>query len=515
MAERNNDSRDRGKPGRNRNPRARDVQRMAAFKEERALREGDWAASAEEHQRGQEELKTSRQPPPRRRGPPRRPQGMPAPSVTETPPNDDILYDGDGSGSKTSKTTVGHNLDYAGFLPLLEETYRFYDDQQQSFSKDLPFCLWQHTYTELLNASIMSQAKSNGDVFFDDHPDALGSLHAVEINVPLPIKAYIEGATKALAPDGEVVYVNLPVAAVPQGTIHAIPDVNEAGEEQDPRPGIPSGSFGPVDVETHNAYECYVSPYITRRLIERTLEVNTMVPGNTAASRTAYTHRFGDWQPLPEGFYPEGATPNENLLGYRRPGFVRNEDLNDLMLCRFYDSDSILGRLAHCVHAVTRTSAAVGGHKTNKYAKATFTYNNGSATLIYKTLSEEVPDGSRIANAQCPLFSPYSFSASDSNKANYFGYKRKRTERQPGLCFMLGRVEVPGWNATRNRNFEMAGNFGPCSGITAALGLTLDRHRETFGEGSVPHALTDWFQRQFKRPDARIGAPRPEAKRQA
>lgn len=507
----NGDSRDRGQPGRNRPPRARDVRRMANHRENQALERGDWARSAEEHDIGQEKLKTARNPPARRR-PFRRPQDIPAPSSVETPPNDDILYDGDGNGSKATQTTVGTNLDYSGFIPLLEETYNFYDDQQQTFSQALPFCLWQHTYTELLNASILSQAKSNGDVFLCDYPDALATLSAVEINVPLPIKAYIEGATKALAPDGEVIKLNLPQIAIPQGPIAAVEAVVGGDNPHDAIDGLPSGSFGDVTADSHNAYECYVSPYITRKLIERTLEVNTMTQGNTAASRALYAARFGDWQPFPTGRYPDNAIPNGNLLGYRRPRHIKAENLNDLMECRFFNGDSILGRLAHCAHAINRTSAAVANHKGNKYAKAVFTYGNGSATLIYKKLSEDPPDGSRISNFQCMLLSPYSFSSAESNKANYFGYRRERTEEQNGACYRANDADIPGWTVTRNHNFRMEGLFRPRSGLTAAQGLFYDRHREVFGEGQIHGALNSWFQRQFKRPDARLGAPKPDAK---
>lgn len=83
MANRDNDFNDRGQPGRTRPPRARDVRRMSTFRENRAIRDGDWVASTEQHAAGQQRLSEARHPPNRRRGPPRRQSGLPAPSTIE------------------------------------------------------------------------------------------------------------------------------------------------------------------------------------------------------------------------------------------------------------------------------------------------------------------------------------------------------------------------------------------------------------------------------------------------
>lgn len=79
----------------------------------------------------------TRQPPNRRRWRPRRPQGVER--TVETSPNDKILYDGNGSGSAPYSYQASHSLDYAGFLPVLEETYRLYEDANPTFSRNIPF----------------------------------------------------------------------------------------------------------------------------------------------------------------------------------------------------------------------------------------------------------------------------------------------------------------------------------------------------------------------------------------
>lgn len=46
--------------------------------------------------------------------------------LKKSPPKDELLYEGPGQGSEPNAFHAAHNLDYAGFLPLLEETYRMY-----------------------------------------------------------------------------------------------------------------------------------------------------------------------------------------------------------------------------------------------------------------------------------------------------------------------------------------------------------------------------------------------------
>lgn len=117
---------------------------------------------------------------------------------------------------------------------------------------------------------------------------------------------YIQGIGKTLSPTGESVRVNLPEAATPQ------PPANN----------IESGSFGPVTANNHNAYECYFSPYISKKLIQRTLVANEF--GRAAAN-------YLDWNPFPEGTFPCGSTPTANLLGYYRPQILHHIMVRQLL----------------------------------------------------------------------------------------------------------------------------------------------------------------------------------------
>lgn len=89
------------------------------------------------------------------------------------------------------------------------------------------------------------------------------------------------------------------------------------------------------------------------------------------------------------------------------------------------------------------------------------------ALFLVKELEIEVPQVEPLLNYLSPLLSPYSFGAATSNKSNLFGYKRRRTEASPGLCYLVENEPVAGWMETRNYNYEMPGEctFVPTSAL--------------------------------------------------
>jgi len=76
--------------------------------------------------------------------------------------------------------------------------------------------------------------------------------------------------------------LNLPPIAIPQP----------------PDGDIPSGSFGPINAQTHNVYEAYPNPLVTAN---RVLASQANNP---------------NYQPLPNALIPQNLIPNRNLLGY-------------------------------------------------------------------------------------------------------------------------------------------------------------------------------------------------------
>jgi len=109
----------------------------------------------------------------------------------------------------------------------------------------------------------------------------------------------------------------------------------------------------------HNAYECYPSPFVSWRLIERTIWANQH-PNNPAA--------WGPWNPFLQddaaapdpGYYPfpANAMPTENLLGYHLPERCLKLSIDSIpLICD--TSDSVDGQIRYCSEATARVSASV------------------------------------------------------------------------------------------------------------------------------------------------------------
>lgn len=227
------------------------------------------------------------------------------------------------------------NLEHGGFTAILNETYLNLEAVNPRLRRDLPFCLFQHTATEALNAYLISTAKKeNADARFGDEEDPLAIIGAGSLVLPTPVVEYIHTFGQTTDSQGDAIQMNLPDIAVPQ---HPIPAVATAAQ-----PRIPSGSFGPVTADSHNAYECYASPYVSKRLVEETLQQNAAGVFNQ------------EWQPLPAGRFPQGATPTRNLVGWRPAERLNFEGLNRLEGLVFSDEPTMAGRLAHCSEVINR-----------------------------------------------------------------------------------------------------------------------------------------------------------------
>lgn len=82
--------------------------------------------------------------------------------------------------------------------------------------------------------------------------------------MPADVAEYLKSIANTVTPQGNLVRVNVPDAAVPKPTIPASGVV----------PALPTGTFGPVTAENHNSYECYISPHVTAQLVEETTRQN-------------------------------------------------------------------------------------------------------------------------------------------------------------------------------------------------------------------------------------------------
>lgn len=138
-----------------------------------------------------------------------------------------------------------------------------------------------------VNAAILDSVYDNQERPFGEYSERVSSVLPQEFTIPKPIVDYTQGFSKILTPDGSEVRQNVPAIAIPL-----------ASYEDDEGNVIPSGTFGPVDADTHNVYECYICPYTTA---QRVIESREREPQ--------------PWEPLPNALLPPGGVPNQNFIG--------------------------------------------------------------------------------------------------------------------------------------------------------------------------------------------------------
>lgn len=270
--------------------RPRDASRMYEFNRNRAEQWNNWADEVEVEARYDSTKRAPRQPqqegdfkkrPPNRRGK-KKPKADDEPqSTVSSPSSDDSKFDGAAGGSVPKINRYCHNLDFSGFPQLIRQTYESMGDADDRMRRKLPFCLFNYYCTILLNAKLIYVLQAeNGDISLRSEGDI--NFIPDTYFVPEPIEGYINSITKHETLAGDVVYVNIPTAAIPlRNAVNAH-----------------AGSFGRVTAVNHNLYECYVAPIIAMRYIIATRERNF------------------NWEPLPAGLRPDNAVPTRNLIGY-------------------------------------------------------------------------------------------------------------------------------------------------------------------------------------------------------
>lgn len=404
-------------------------------------------------------------------------------STTRSAPKNDPLYDGEATGSHATIYNNSQNLDFSGYIVLIQSVFDEMHAEDTRLRRMMPFATFQHYCFEILNAVIIHQAKKDGNRTFDDETDPFDILNINTLQIPAPIHEYLRGICRAALQNGDTVLFNLPEQGTPQ---HSIGDEADEAAEQAPR--LPSGSFGAITQHSHNAYESYCSPLISRRLVEQTLAANSREPGIN----------FGAWQPLDAVFRPEGAICTPNLLGYRVPEHLTPEGLNILEGLTFADSDDMHGRIAHSPELMARVNGVLAS-KSERFTMVTgvdFLTTNSASVVIAKVVT---PVHSReiLANKPPYIQSPESFGSAIANKANYFQYKRLRTSTAPGFCMTRANgTQIPGWTATINENYNMQGNYQAVIGVDYAF-LRTDRFHEASLSGEVTLTIRNWVRRHF------------------
>ncbi|KAK2578531.1 hypothetical protein KPH14_012750 [Odynerus spinipes] len=212
------------------------------------------------------------------------------------------MYDaGPIMGSMPIEQLYGANMDHSTFPLLVERTFRDIQAIDDRLSRKMSYCAFLHHCVTGLNANIIQvHQNENKDGGLRAEGDV--SAYLDQMVLPGPIADYFAVLGEASTAGGEVVAMNIPPIAIPRAT------------------GAESGTFGPITAETHNAYECYVAPRVTRRRIEAQQRGNR------------------DWTPLDPALMPENSVATSNFLGY---GEIENLQFPS------DDENSIEGRLQY------------------------------------------------------------------------------------------------------------------------------------------------------------------------
>jgi len=167
------------------------------------------------------------------------------------------------------RTSRSHNLDFSGFTQIMESTYQRMSEVDSKVRRRMPFCLFQHYNVEI------DLARKNGDRTFLREPEAYKITGLDTLPIPGPIATYLSVVTNIVTSANDRLQVNLP-----QGGTLQCPIVAPFA--------MPSGSFGGCGANNHDAFECYWSPYISRRMIEQTIVANDAA------------QNFQPWQAVPK-----------------------------------------------------------------------------------------------------------------------------------------------------------------------------------------------------------------------
>ncbi|XP_032689515.1 uncharacterized protein LOC116852874 isoform X2 [Odontomachus brunneus] len=246
-------------------------------------------------------------------------------------------------------------------------------------------------------------------------------------------------------------------------------------------PEIPPGSFGSITADSHNAYECYVSPYITRRFVETTIEND------------------GQFMPLPVGHFPQDTIPNMNLLGYSRYENIPYEALSKLRNYRFPNKDNMTGRLQlvpnlmyDVLHELSNSESISMVHYHKIQRKSVHT---GLVYARVMTARDGKQNQSYLSSQPFTLYSPYSFEETTIAQAILFALRRQRTQRARGLCYTyVDGLPPNGWELTINHNFMMAGAYAPEIGMIHPH-LRVPLQQVDVNVGDRTFIIEDWCHR--------------------
>ncbi|KAL4721113.1 hypothetical protein ACJJTC_015019 [Scirpophaga incertulas] len=247
-------------------------------------------------------------------------------ATDETAPVDEPLYDlGPHSSAVPVQEIYSQNYEFSGYIDQVERTYEAMRGIDPRLDRRMPFSMFQHSMTTILNCYLMDLTLENGERKIGC--TRMQDLLPEDLNIPDNLYHYLTSVGNTTTVSGEEIRFNLPDVAIPQ-----------------PEDGnIPAGSFGALTPENHNVYECYISPLVT---MNRVLD-----------SRRA--HDQPPVPPLPAVLTPAGSVPNTNLLGYGPPDIITPEGRARIEGFEFPEGDSDAARLRVCPELMARVNTVL------------------------------------------------------------------------------------------------------------------------------------------------------------
>lgn len=456
----------------------RNFNRMKKFNERKSDDTGDWRqmnATDEKRNMAEKSLPFKTGQNSRFRRAPSKTDG-PVKATVPSAPSNIPLYEGQACGGQAVSSINSQNFDFAIVPCLFREIHNMLVAKETTLSRTLPYCIFQHYLTTILNAVLIKRVMTqNADMRFVAEVDPFDTIHAENLYVPSPFLAYLNGFGTNLLQTGDKVYPNLPAGGTPRHT-RVVENI-----------AIESGTFSTLNVNSHNSYECYISPYITKHLVTRTLEVfNNAAPA-------------GAWMPLPAQLIPANTIATTNMLGYELPELIRGETANIIQRFQFHNADTMAGRLCFSDELMNHVSGVL--HERSDKFKMTrgipIDSSVNPAAFIYTNVEVPVQNIHRLSNTHGTTCSSEAFGASASNMANYFAYHRQRTAFAPGYCLLSADGNpLPGWDATINRNHTMEGVYVPLYGLDYAHLRSL-RFRSGSLSGTCEASIRTWLDKEF------------------
>ncbi|CAH2088557.1 unnamed protein product [Euphydryas editha] len=344
---------------------------------------------------------------------------------TATPPTDEPLYD---LGPHTSAIPVqeiySQNFEFAGYIDQIERTYEILRGIDPRLDRRLPFSMFQHSMCTILHCHLLDLTLKNGEMRLNQtrHQDLLPE----DLIIPENLYHFLASVGNTTTVGGEEVKFNLPEAAIPQA------------QDED----VPSGSFGQVTPESHNAYECYISPLVTANRV-----LNSRRPPNAP-----------EIPPLPAVLVPAGAVPTPNLLGHGPPDVISLEARPRIEGFDFPNGDSVEARLKICPELMSRVNTVLFEMRAKfkmkdigRKSPTTRNYiepKNIPGNVQFVKVIEAVPDAQRLSKRQNQIRCHSSFGSATAGYCNVTCLHRERSNNARGACFLVNGAIPLAWQAS-------------------------------------------------------------------